>query len=192
MGGESCLNLMYDQFMRYYAFGSLGEKPWSVQADEHELKWLCPVPGYDCHFNLTEALGFRMINIPLLETGPDMDMVEKLVAEDPTIKGIWCVPQYSNPTGTVYSDETVDRLAKMKTAAPDFKIFWDNAYAVHHLYKEHIVKDIFKAAQSYGTTDRILYFFSTAKITFPGSGVCLMASGDMSIDEKKKLYKKDT
>ena len=189
MGGESCLNLMYDQFMRYYAFGSLGEKPWSVQADEHELKWLCPVPGYDCHFNLTEALGFRMINIPLLETGPDMDMVEQLVAEDPTIKGIWCVPQYSNPTGTVYSDGTVDRLAKMKTAAPDFKIFWDNAYAVHHLYKEHIVKDIFKAAQSYGTTDRILYFFSTAKITFPGSGVCLMASGDKSIEETKKLLK---
>lgn len=189
LGGESSLNLMYDQFLRYYAFGTLGEKPWSDQAKEHELKWLCPVPGYDCHFNLTEALGFRMINIPLLSTGPDMDMVEKLVANDPAIKGIWCVPQYSNPTGVVYSDETVERLAKMKTAAPDFRIFWDNAYAVHHLYKENIVKDIFKAAKPYGTEDRILYFFSTAKITFAGSGVCLMASGDGTIEETRRLLK---
>ena len=189
LGGESCLNLMYDQFLRYYAFGSLGEEPWSRQASENKLKWLCPVPGYDCHFNLTEALGFEMINIPLLETGPDMDMVEKLVKDDPSIKGIWCVPQYSNPTGTVYSDETVERMAKMKTAAKDFKIFWDNAYAVHHLYKENIVKDLLKESYKYGTQDRVLYFFSTAKITFPGSGVCLMASGDASIEETKKLLK---
>ena len=189
LGGESCLNLMYDQFLRYYAFGTMGEAPWGVQAQKQKLKWLCPVPGYDCHFNLTEALGFEMINIPLLETGPDMNLVEKLVSEDPTIKGIWCVPQYSNPTGTVYSDETVDRLARMETAARDFKIFWDNAYAVHHLYKEHIVKDLLKEAKKNHTEDRVLYFFSTAKITFPGSGVCLMASGDKTIEETKKLLK---
>lgn len=189
LGGESCLNLMYDQFLRYYTFGSLGEEPWGVQAQKKKLKWLCPVPGYDCHFNLTEALGFEMINIPLLPDGPDMDLVEKLVAEDESIKGIWCVPQYSNPTGTVYSDETVERLASMKTAAKDFKIFWDNAYAVHHLYQEHIVKDLLKESRKYHTEDRVLYFFSTAKITFPGSGVCLIASGDRTIEETKKLLK---
>lgn len=186
LGGESSLNLMYDQFLRYYAFGTLGEKPWSQQGT---LKWLCPVPGYDCHFNLTEALGFEMINIPMTKDGPDMDLIETLVAEDPTIKGIWCVPQYTNPSGYVYSDETVERLAKMKTAAPDFRIFWDNAYAVHHIYKENIVKDIMKEAQKYGTENRILYFFSTAKITFPGSGVCLVATGEEGIAEIKRLLK---
>ena len=189
LGGESSLNLMYDQFLRYYTFGTLGEKPWGVQAQEQKLKWLCPVPGYDCHFNLTEALGFEMINIPLLDGGPDMDLVEKLAAEDPSVKGIWCVPQYSNPTGTVYSDETVDRLAEMKTAAPDFRIFWDNAYAVHHLYKENHVKDLLKASREHGTEDRVLYFFSTAKITFPGSGVCMMASGPATVEETKNLLK---
>ena len=186
LGGESSLNLMYDQFMRYYAFGTLGSEPWCRQG---HLKWLCPVPGYDCHFNLTEALGFEMINIPMSKEGPDMDLIEKLVAEDPSIKGIWCVPQYTNPQGYCYSDETVERLAKMKTAAPDFRIFWDNAYAVHHLYKENTVKDIFEAAKPYGNENRILYFFSTAKITFPGSGVCLMATGDEGIAEVKELLK---
>ena len=186
LGGESSLNLMYDQFMRYYAFGTLGSEPWCRQG---HLKWLCPVPGYDCHFNLTEALGFEMINIPMSKEGPDMDLIEKLVAEDPSIKGIWCVPQYTNPQGYCYSDETVERLAKMKTAAKDFRIFWDNAYAVHHLYKENIVKDIFEAAKPYGNENRILYFFSTAKITFPGSGVCLMATGDEGIAEVKELLK---
>lgn len=194
LGGESSLNLMYDQMLRIYNWGMLGEKSWSRQAFElsaegKKLKWLCPVPGYDCHFNLTEALDFEMINIPMLETGPDMDMIESLVKDDPTIKGIWCVPQYSNPTGTVYSDETVERLAKLDTAAKDFVIFWDNAYAVHHIYKENVIKDIFKAAAPYGKEDRILYFFSTAKITFPGSGVCMMASGDEMIRETKQLLK---
>lgn len=186
LGGESSLNLMYDQFLRYYAFGTLGEKPWSQQG---RLKWLCPVPGYDCHFNLTEALGFEMINIPMTQEGPDMDLIESLVAEDPSIKGIWCVPQYTNPSGYVYSDEVVERLAKMKTAAPDFRIFWDNAYAVHHLYKENIVKDIFAEAKKYGTENRILYFFSTAKITFPGSGVCMVATGKEGTEELKELLK---
>ncbi|MDO4269216.1 MAG: aminotransferase class I/II-fold pyridoxal phosphate-dependent enzyme [Eubacteriales bacterium] len=189
LGGESSLNFMYDQILRIYTFGTLGEKPWGQQAQEQKLKWLCPVPGYDCHFNLTEALGFEMINIPLLETGPDMDLIERLVSEDPTIKGIWCVPQYSNPTGVVYSDETVERLAKLKTAANDFRIVWDNAYAVHHLYRKRVVKDILKAASAYGLEDRILYFFSTAKITFPGSGVCLMASGGKTIAETRQQLK---
>lgn len=189
LGGESSLNLMYDQFLRDYTFGIDGGEPWGVQAQKHRLKWLCPVPGYDCHFNLTEALDFEMINIPLLKSGPDMDLVEKLVKDDPMIKGIWCVPQYSNPTGTVYSDDTVERLAKMKTAAQDFRIFWDNAYAVHHLYKEHRVKDLLKESEKYGTENRVLYFFSTAKITFPGSGVCMVASGSRTIEEIKKLLK---
>ncbi|MFI3212086.1 MAG: aminotransferase [Eubacteriales bacterium] len=186
LGGESSLNLMYDQFLRYYAFGTLGNKPWSQQG---KLKWLCPVPGYDCHFNLTEALGFEMINIPMSEEGPDMDMIEELVANDPTIKGIWCVPQYTNPQGYCYSDDTVRRLAKLQTAADDFRIFWDNAYAVHHLYKENIVLDILKEAKKYGLEDRILYFFSTAKITFPGSGVCMVATGDAGMEELKRLLK---
>lgn len=198
LGGESSLNLMYDQFIRMYTFGTLGEKPWGEQAVElkkqgKKLKWLCPVPGYDCHFNLTEALDFEMISIPLLASGPDMDLIEKLVAEDPTIKGIWCVPQYSNPTGTVYSDDTVERLAKLKTAAKDFMIFWDNAYIVHHFYLEdyenNVIKDILKAAAKYGKEDRILYFASTAKITFPGSGVCMVASGINTVEEIRKRLK---
>ena len=182
IGGESSLNFMYDQIMRLYAFGVLGNEPWAEQKIKHKLKWLCPVPGYDCHFNLTEALGFEMINIPMTENGPDMDMIENLVRDDPYIKGIWCVPQYSNPTGDVYSDETVDRLAHLKTAASDFVIIWDNAYCVHHIFKEHIVKDILKEAAKEGLENRILYFASTAKITFPGSGVSMMASGNEMIE----------
>lgn len=196
LGGESSLNLMFDQFMRLYVYGTLGEKPWSVQADElkaqgKKLKWLCPVPGYDCHFNLTESLDFEMINIPLGEDGPDMDMVEKLVSEDDSIKGIWCVPQYSNPTGTVYSDEVVERLARLETAARDFVIFWDNAYIVHHFYYEgyekNVVKNILKEASQYGKQNHILYFASTAKISFPGSGVCAMASGSQAVEEAKRI-----
>ena len=197
LGGESSLNLMFDQFMRIYVFGTAGQEPWSKQAYElqkqgRKLKWLCLVPGYDCHFNLTEALDFEMINVPLYDDGPDMDMIEALIKEDPTIKGIWCVPQYSNPTGAVYSDEVVKRLAKMETAAEDFVIFWDNAYIVHHFYLEgyekNEVKNILKEAEKYGTENRILYFVSTAKITFPGSGVCAMASGARSIEEAKKCF----
>lgn len=188
IGGESSLNFMYDQIMRLYVFGVLGEKPWAEQKIDHKLKWLCPVPGYDCHFNLTEALGFEMINIPLLSTGPDMDLVESLVKTDPTIKGIWCVPQYSNPTGDVYSDETVDRLAHLMTAAKDFVIVWDNAYCVHHLFAVHEVKDILKEAATENLDNRILYFASTAKITFPGSGVSMMASGpEMTAWTKEKM-----
>lgn len=182
IGGNSSLNLMYDAFARIYCFGTLGSEPWAKQG---KLKFLCPVPGYDCHFRITEAFGFEMINIPMNLDGPDMDLVEKLVAEDPAIKGIWCVPLYSNPNGYCFSDECVRRLVKMKTAAPDFRIFWDNAYFVHHLYQKHTLLNIYREAEKYNTTDRVLYFTSTAKITFPGSAVCMIASGDKMIAEIK-------
>ena len=186
IGGNSSFNLIYDAFARIYCFGLLGEKPWSQQTG---LKWLCPVPGYDCHFKITEAFGFEMIPIPMDENGLDMDLVEKLAGEDPSLKGIWCVPLYSNPTGAIYSDECVTRLAKMKTAAKDFQIFWDNAYCVHHLYKKHTLLNIYREAEKYGTTDRILYFASTAKITYPGSAVSIIASGDKNIAEIKERLK---
>ena len=196
IGGESSLNFMFDQFMRLYVYGFQGQKPWCAQAQElkaegRKLKWLCPVPGYDCHFNLTESLDFEMINIPMDEKGPDMDMIEQLVREDPTIKGIWCVPQYSNPTGAVYSPETVERFARLQTAAEDFVIFWDNAYIVHHFYKEgyekNIIKNILEEAEKVEKADHILYFVSTAKITFPGSGVCALASGRGTIAEAQRI-----
>lgn len=186
IGGNSSFNLIYDAFSRIYCFGTLGEEPWCRQSG---LKFLCPAPGYDCHFRITEAFGFEMINIPMTPDGPDMDLVERLVAEDPKIKGIWCVPLYSNPQGICYSDETVTRLARMKTAAKDFRIFWDNAYVVHHLYKEHTLKNIYTEAERYGTADRILYFASTAKITFPGACVSVIASGDRMIAEIKEQLK---
>lgn len=183
IGGNSSFNLIYDAFARIYCFGTLGHKPWAKQ---NNLKFLCPVPGYDCHFRITEAFGFEMINVPMGVDGPDMDLVEKLVAEDPGIKGIWCVPLYSNPNGYCFSDDCVRRLASMRTAAPDFRIFWDNAYFVHHLYKKHTLLNIYREAEKHGTTDRILYFTSTAKITFPGSAICMIASGDNSIREIKE------
>lgn len=189
IGGNSSLNLIYDAFTRLYIFGSLGSTPWGKL---DKVKILCPVPGYDRHFAICEELGFEMINIPMSETGPDMDMVERLAAEDPAVKGILCVPLYSNPDGICYSDETVERLAKMPTAAEDFKIIWDNAYAVHHVYKEVKLRNIFDACKRYGTEDRILYFFSTSKITFPGSGVALVASGDRYIEDIRRRFSKQT
>lgn len=189
IGGNSSLNLIYDAFTRLYIFGSLGSTPWGKL---DKVKILCPVPGYDRHFAICEELGFEMINIPMSESGPDMDMVEMLAAKDPAVKGILCVPLYSNPDGICYSDETVERLAKMPTAAEDFKIFWDNAYAVHHVYKEVKLRNIFDACKQYGTEDRILYFFSTSKITFPGSGVALVASGDRNIEDIRRRFGKQT
>ena len=189
IGGNSSLNLIYDAFTRLYIFGSLGSTPWGKL---DKVKILCPVPGYDRHFAICEELGFEMINIPMSESGPDMDMVEMLAAKDPAVKGILCVPLYSNPDGICYSDETVERLAKMPTAAEDFKIFWDNAYAVHHVYKEVKLRNIFDASKQYGTEDRILYFFSTSKITFPGSGVALVASGDRYIEDIRRRFGKQT
>lgn len=183
IGGNSSLNLMYDNFMRLYVFGTQGNTPWG-KLDGY--KFLCPCPGYDRHFSVSEEFGAEMIIVPMNENGPDMDYVEKLVAEDPSIKGMWCVPLHSNPQGICYSDETVERLVSMKTAAPDFKIFWDNAYGVHHIYEEVKLLDVFKTAAKYGNEDRIYYFFSTSKITFPGAGVSMIASSKANVEEIKK------
>lgn len=177
VGGNSSLQLMYFLVGIGYTFGfPESERPWS-QVDHP--KFLCPVPGYDRHFRITEEFGIDMINVPMTPDGPDMDMVEKLAAEDPSIKGIWCVPQYSNPDGYTYSDETVRRFAAMKTAAPDFKIFWDEAYIVHHLTDEIIETPVLlEESKKYGSEDRVFMFTSTSKITFPGAGVSALACSD--------------
>ncbi len=180
VGGNSSLQLMYNLVAIGYTFGFQDSPcPWSAV---EKPKFLCPVPGYDRHFRITEEFGIEMINIPMTPTGPDMDMVEKLVAEDASIKGIWCVPQYSNPDGYTYSDETVCRFASMKTAAPDFKIFWDEAYIVHHLTDEIIETPVLlEESRQYGNEDRVFMFTSTSKITFPGAGVSALACSENSM-----------
>lgn len=184
VGGNSSLNLMYDTIARYWAFGALGEKPWS---ELETVKWICPVPGYDRHFAITEAFGIEMIPVDLGPSGPDMQAVEDLV-QDETVKGIWCVPQYSNPSGVTYSNETVDRLASMKCAAQDFRIIWDNAYCVHDLYDEtqERVADIADACNKAGCENRYLKFASTSKITFPGAGISALAASTENIAEISK------
>ena len=183
--GNSSLNAMFWSIQCAFNKGVLGGKPWS-QLDK--VKFLCPVPGYDRHFKVTEFFGVEMINIPMTATGPDMDMIEKLVAEDDSIKGIWCVPQYSNPDGICYSDETVKRFAALKPAAKDFRIFWDNAYCIHHLTDSpRLILNILDEAKKAGNENIVYIFGSTSKVTFPGAGVAVMGGSKENIDELKKF-----
>ncbi|WP_423901661.1 aminotransferase class I/II-fold pyridoxal phosphate-dependent enzyme [Eggerthia catenaformis] len=180
--GNSSLNVMYDTIARGYIFGVGGNLPFSKQ---EKIKWLCPAPGYDRHFGITESFGFELITIPMTSKGPDMDIIEKMVSEDESIKGIWCVPKFSNPEGIVYSDETVRRMASLKPKAKDFRIYWDNAYCQHYLYDEEIkILNILDECEKAGNPDMVYMFASTSKITFPGAGISALAS---SLNNKEEI-----
>ena len=186
VGGNSSLSMMFDTISYFMIHGAGGEKPWVKQ---EKIKFLCPAPGYDRHFSMCEYFGIEMITIPMTPQGPDIEMVEKLVKKDSSIKGMWCVPKYSNPEGIVYSDETVKRLANLKPAAKDFRLFWDNAYFVHDLTENPPkLLDIFSECKKAGNEELPIIFYSTSKITFAGAGVAFLACGKGNLAELKKNY----